>query len=68
MKELSQEELNRWKETFAKDSIKYETDDDYREAVSNLTGFFDVLVQIDQRLKADKDTGLIPPSTVSINP
>lgn len=47
MRDMIDEELNRWKETFAKDGIIYETDEEYKEAVNNLVGFFDVLIQID---------------------
>ena len=59
MKELSQEELNRWKETFAKDGIIYKTDDEYREAMHNFTGFIDTLIKIDKSQKAtnEKSTG-----------
>jgi threonine dehydrogenase-like Zn-dependent dehydrogenase len=49
--ELSDKDLEHWKDVFAKDGIVYETDDDYKEAVHNLVGFFDVLIEIDQRNK-----------------
>lgn len=45
------EELTRWKDVFAKDGIVYQTDDEYREAVSNLVGFLDILIEIDQKQK-----------------
>lgn len=48
---LSEKELKEWKENFAKDGIVYETDDEYREAVNNLVGFFDVLIQMDLQQK-----------------
>lgn len=48
---LTDKELAEWKEAFAKSGIKYETDDEYREAVYNLVGFFDVLIQMDQQQK-----------------
>lgn len=36
--------------------IVYETDDEYREAVHNLTGYFDILIQMDlQDKQARKD-------------
>lgn len=48
---ITDDDLARWKETFAKDGIVYETDDEYREAISNLVGFFDILIQIDREQK-----------------
>lgn len=56
MRELSQNELDKWKETFAKDGIIYESDDDYREAVSNLVGYFDILIRMDQEQKSKMKT------------
>lgn len=49
---ISDEDLAKWKTTFAKDGIEYETDDEYREAITNLVGFFDILIEIDQKQKA----------------
>ncbi len=46
--------LARWKTTFAKDGIKYETDDEYRDAIHNLVGFFEVLIEIDEANKHTK--------------
>lgn len=54
MIELTDKELQKWKETFAKDGIVYDTDDDYREAVSSLVGYFDVLIQMDLAQKKSK--------------
>lgn len=45
--DISTKQLEDWKATLAKSGISYETDDDYREALRNLAGFFDVLIQID---------------------
>jgi hypothetical protein len=56
MVELTAKELQKWKEAFAKDGIVYETDDDYREAVSNLVGYFDVLIQMDLEQKQKTQT------------
>ena len=39
------------KDHFAKDSIAFDNDIEYCEAVSNLLGYFDVLIQIDQSLR-----------------
>lgn len=52
MKELSPEELQKWKDSFAKDGIVYSSDDDYREAVHNLVGYVDLLIQMDQQQNA----------------
>ena len=51
MTELTEKQLEEWKETFAKDGIVYETDDEYREAIRNLVGYFDVLIQMDLAAK-----------------
>lgn len=56
MIELTNEQLKQWKEVFAKDGIVYESDDDYREAVNNLVGYFDVLIQMDLKQKAGRET------------
>lgn len=55
MRELTEVELKKWKETFAKDGIVYDNDEDYREAVNNLVGYFDVLIQMDQQQKKKND-------------
>lgn len=55
MIELSGKELQKWKEIFAIDGIVYDTDNKYREAVNNLIGFFDVLIQMDQKQKITKN-------------
>lgn len=55
MIELTDEQLKQWKEVFAKDGIVYESDDDYREAVNNLVGYFDVLIQMDLKQKAKRE-------------
>lgn len=54
MVELTEQELKRWKETFAKSGVVYETDDEYREAVTNLVGYFDILIQMDLAQKGQK--------------
>ena len=48
---IDDNDLARWKATFAKDGIKYDTDDEYREAINNLVGFFEILIEIDQKQK-----------------
>lgn len=51
MIELTDEQLEKWKETFAKDGIVYDTDEKYREAINNLVGYFDVLIKMDLEQK-----------------
>ncbi len=51
MIELTDKELDKWKNTFAKDGIVYDSNDEYRQAVNNLVGFFDVLIEMDQQQK-----------------
>jgi len=50
--DLSEKKLEAWKESFAKSGIKYETDEEYKEAIYNLVGYFDTLVQIDLKHRA----------------
>ncbi len=56
MIELTEKQLQSWKKVFAKDGVVYDTDDEYREAVSNLVGYFDTLIQIDQSLRSNEGT------------
>lgn len=53
---ITDKQLEDWKGALAKSNIVYDTDDEYREAMSNLAGFFDVLIQMDleQKRKADE--------------
>jgi len=44
---LTEKQLKEWKAALAKDGIVYDSDDDYKEAVSKLVEYFDVLIQID---------------------
>jgi len=54
MTELTEDQLENWKKTFAKDGIIYDSDDDYREAVSNLVGYFEILIDIENSLKLEQ--------------
>lgn len=54
MSKISDESLKSWKIAFAKSGIKYETDDEYREAIYNLVGYFETLIEMDQQQKAAK--------------
>ena len=49
---IDEDTLKKWKATFAKDGIVYETDEDYYEAINNLVGFFEILIEIDQKQKS----------------
>ncbi len=50
---ISEERLTAWKKAFAKSGIKYETDDEYKEAIFNLVGYFETLIEMDKQQKAD---------------
>lgn len=52
---IDEEQLERWKDTFAKDGIIYETDNEYHEAIGNFVGFIDVLIEIDRKIKKHSD-------------
>lgn len=51
---MTEKQLTEWKDALAKSGIVYKTDDEYLEAMKNLAGFFDVLIQIDQRVKRNQ--------------
>lgn len=55
MSDINDVQLERWKKTLAKDGIIYDSDDDYREAISNLVGFFEILIEIDQKSKSSSE-------------
>jgi hypothetical protein len=50
--EISERRLKDWKEALAKSGVVYETDEEYKEALHNLTGYFDILIQMDLAKKA----------------
>lgn len=52
---ITEKQLEDWKGALAKSNIFYDTDDEYREAMNNLAGFFDVLIQIDLEQKRKLD-------------
>ena len=49
--DISKERLANWKKTFAKTGITYETDDEYKEAILNLVGYFEILIEMDRTQK-----------------
>ena len=53
---ISDESLEGWKATFAKDGIIYKTDDEYYEAINNFVGFIEILIEIDQKQKESPST------------
>lgn len=52
MRTITGKDLDDWKIAFAQSGIKYETDEEYQEAIYNLVGYFDTLIQMDQQQKA----------------
>lgn len=52
MRNIDEASLKKWKTTFAKDGIIYKTDEEYYEAINNLVGFFETLIEIDQKPKS----------------
>lgn len=56
MTNLSAPELDKWKESCAKDGITYGNDEEYIEAITNIIGYIELLAEIDhnQRKQAEK--------------
>ena len=52
---MNEKKLADWKKTLAGSGVTYETDDEYKEAFSNLVGFFDILIQMDLQQKRAKE-------------
>ena len=44
--------LESWKKAFAESGITYETDDEYKEAIYNLVGYIETLIEMDKQQKA----------------
>ncbi len=51
MRTITGKDLENWKIAFAKSGIKYETDEEYQEAIYNLVGYIDTLIEMDQQQK-----------------
>ena len=51
MRTVTGKDLESWKVAFAKSGIKYETDEEYQEAIYNLVGYIETLMQMDQQQK-----------------
>jgi hypothetical protein len=49
-----EERLNGWKKDFAKSGIKYVTDEEYEEAIYNLTKYFETLIEMDKQTEDSK--------------
>lgn len=58
MQTITGKDLESWKVAFAKSGIKYETDAEYQEAIYNLVGYIDTLIQMDQQQKSTLPTNL----------
>lgn len=54
MRTITGKDLEDWKVAFAKSGIKYDTDEEYQEAIYNLVSYFDTLIQMDQQQRAAK--------------
>ena len=53
---MKNDEPTHWKDALAKSGISYSTDAEYEEAMQNLVGFFDILLQIELSAKKNQDT------------
>lgn len=51
---MSKKELDGWKKALAESGIKYDTDEEYDEAIHNLVGYFETLIEMDKQLKDSK--------------
>lgn len=56
---LTDSHLTDWKQSFLKSGIKYETDEEYIEAVNNLVGYFELLIEIDAGNKKNIDNNQV---------
>lgn len=56
MRTITDKDLESWKVAFAKSGITYETDEEYQEAIYNLMGYIDTLIQMDQQQKVANET------------
>ena len=56
MIDVSSKELEGWKKALAKSGIKYDTDEEYEEAIHNLVGYFEILIEMDMQMKASDKT------------
>ncbi len=51
MRTITGKDLESWKVAFAKSGIQYDTDAEYQEAIYNLVGYIETLIQMDQQQK-----------------
>ena len=56
MIDVSSKELEGWKKALAKSGIKYDTDEEYEEAIHNLVGYFEILIEMDKQQREEKTT------------
>ncbi len=52
MSTITGKDLESWKVAFAMSGIKYDIDEEYQEAIYNLVGYIDILIQMDQQQKS----------------
>lgn len=55
--QVSDNELLRWKKSFAKSGIDYDNDEDYHEAIHNLTAYIELLIELDREFKKPEKSG-----------
>ena len=55
--------LESWKKAFAKSGITYKTDDEYKEAIYNLVGYVETLIEMDKQQKAAQSKVADTPKT-----
>lgn len=56
MRTITEDELEKWKHSFAKNGIVYKTDEEYYEAINNFTGFIELLIEIDKGRTDDTES------------
>lgn len=54
MRKIDNEQFYNWIEAFAKSGIKFDTNEEYEEAIYNLTNYFEILIQMDKQLEDSK--------------
>ena len=53
---MNKKELEGWKKALAESGIKYDTDEEYEEAIHNLIGYFQILIEMDKQAKDTNKT------------
>lgn len=55
MRTITGKDLEEWKVALAQSGIKYDSDEEYQEAIYNLVNYLDTLIQMDQQQKVLND-------------